>query len=325
VAVLSYAELLERTDRPVGSTWGLFGDGDELGMLNHLTPDRVARAAGLVRKGTVFNLDLPVGAFDPPLLHRTPPKHTIFGHGAYHRDDTLDGLYLQGSTQIDGLRHFAHPKHGFYNGTPESQIRPGNPTLGVNRAAEHGIVGRGVLLDVATQLGDSLDHRKRTAFTVRDLDSTADAQGVRLEPGDIVLIRTGWLGFVFGLDRSERLGLPHDVRSTGLAQSEDTLRWIWEHQLALLAADNLAVEVMPPVPTSPHFTDPELSELQGIHRGMAHPVLIGLLGLTLGELWSLDELAEDCRRDGVWECLLSAHPLNVTGGVGSPANAFAIK
>jgi len=323
--VLSYAELLARTDRPAGSTWGLFGDDDELGMLNHLTPDRVVRAAGLVRRGTVFNLDLPVGAFDLPLLHRTPPLHTIFADPPYRRDDKLDGLYLQGSTQVDGLRHFAHPKHGFYNGMPESEITPGNPMLGVNRMAEHGIVGRGVLLDVATYLGDRLDHRGRTTFTVRDLDATASAQGVQLEPGDIVLIRTGWLGFVFGLDRDERLRMPDDVRSTGLVQSEATLRWIWEHQLALIAADNLAVEVMPPVPTSPHFTDPDLSGMQGFHRGMAHPVLIGLLGLPLGELWSLDELAEDCRGDGVWEFMLSAHPLNVMGGVGSPANALAIK
>jgi kynurenine formamidase len=79
------------------------------------------------------------------------------------------------------------------------------------------------------------------------------------------------------------------------------------------------------VPSSPFRTDPSLASLQGRHVGMAHPVLLSLLGMPLGELWQLDELAEDCRADSIWEFLLTAHPLALTGGVGSPANALAVK
>ena len=105
----SYDELLARSDAPAGSTWGLFGGTDELGMINHLTPDRAVRGAGLVQRGRVFNLDLSVGAFSPSIGLRTAPRHTVFSNAPYHRDDVLDGLFLQGTTQIDGLRHFKHP------------------------------------------------------------------------------------------------------------------------------------------------------------------------------------------------------------------------
>jgi kynurenine formamidase len=323
----SYDDLLSREDAPPGSTWGLFGPGDELGMVNHLTPERVVRSASLVRRGRVFNLDLPVGAFHPSIGVRTAPRHTVFSNASDHRDDVLDGFFLQGTTQVDGLRHFKHPVHGFYNGADDEQIQAGDPTLGVNRLVDHGMVGRGVLLDMASYLaadGRPIDPAEPTAFTVEDLDAAADAQSVALEPGDMVLLRTGWLRYL--LDNPEfHAAQRESMCSTGLAQSEATLRWLWDHRVSLLAADNLGVEVLPPVPDSPFRTDPDLADLVGHHVGMAHPVIIGLLGLPLGELWWLDDLAEDCRRDGVWDFMLTVHPLNVVGGVGAPANATAIK
>src|ERR1700704_4636622 len=140
--VPSYAELLERTDAPRGSSWRVFGDDDELGTVNFLTAERVLAAQQCIRKGAFFNLDCPIDAFDPPILsHRKSLKHTIFGSSPHHRDDCIDSFYLQSGSQIDGLRHFRHPVHGFYNGAPDDSIKEGNPRLGVNRIADHGIVG----------------------------------------------------------------------------------------------------------------------------------------------------------------------------------------
>lgn len=326
--LLSYEEALKRVDAPPGSSWGLFGPEDELGTLNFLTPDRVSAAAGLIRSGAVFNLDLSADAFDPPITHRSPPKHTIFSHAPYHRDDFIDGYYLQGSSQIDSLRHFKHPGYGFYNGVADAEINSTSPSLGINRMAERGIVGRGVLLDLVAYF-ESVDRRvdyvAPTAFTVADLEGAAHFQGVRIEPGDILLLRTGWLTYLRDSAIAVRRRLQDEPVSPGLEQTHGLVRWIWDNQIALLAADNLGVEVMPPVATSPFRDDPLLAELQGRHVGMVHPVLIGLLGLPLGELWSLDELAGACRGDGRWEFFISAHPLNIRGGVGSPPNALAIK
>src|SRR5271156_5264213 len=103
--MLTYAELQKRTDAPAGSAWGLHGGGDEIGTLNFLTPARAAAAAKLVITGVSYNLDRALDAFTLP--HRPALKHVIHGGEKHHtRDDYVDGLYLQSSTQVDGLRHF---------------------------------------------------------------------------------------------------------------------------------------------------------------------------------------------------------------------------
>jgi hypothetical protein len=100
-------------------------------------------AKDCVRTGTVFGLDYPADAFDPGMsLKRSAPRHTIYSSHPAHRDDYLDGYYLQGSTQIDGLRHRRADDIGFYNGTPDDRIVEGTPDLGVQEWAENPIVGR---------------------------------------------------------------------------------------------------------------------------------------------------------------------------------------
>lgn len=327
----NYAALRARTDAPRGSSWGVFGADDELGTINFLTPQRVVEAATCVRRGAVFNLDCALDAFDPPVLaHRHPVRHKIFGNSLHHRDDFLDGFYLQSTTQVDGLRHFRHPVHGFYNNVPDAAIAEGSPRLGINRYAERGIVGRGVVIDIERHLahrGERLDHRSGRPISAALVDAAAAAQGVAFRPGDILLLRTGWMQFYFGeMSAEERRAFPAMMRSPGLRQGHDTLAWIWDHQFALCAADNFALECHPAVGDTPFAA--ELADAPGMlpaHVGIMHPYMIALLGLAIGELWALDALAEDCARDGVWECLVTVKPLNLTGGVGSPANALAIK
>ena len=124
----------------------------------------------------------------------------MFGSSPHHRDDCIDSFYLQSGSQIDGLRHFRHPVHGFYNNVPDTDIRASQPRLGVNRMAERGIVGRGVLIDVERFLarqGKRLDYDGGEPIPVSIVDEIAAEQGVGFRSGDILLLRTGWMKHYF--------------------------------------------------------------------------------------------------------------------------------
>ena len=119
----SYADLPVKPGAPAGSAWGLFGDDDQLGCLNLLTPERVIAAARLVRKGAVFPLNLSIDRPDPPLFGRGAAR-VEFVTGEVHRDDYLDNFWPQASSQWDSLRHILHPPDGFYNGVKDDEVVP---------------------------------------------------------------------------------------------------------------------------------------------------------------------------------------------------------
>ena len=318
-----YAALKARTDVPSGSAWGLFGSDDELGTINLLTADRVREAAHSVRSGRTFSLDWPVNAFDPPTsAARRPAVHTIFAKQPNSRDDYLDSFYLQGSSQLDGLRHQRHAEHGFYNGRTDALIRPGTETLGIQKWADHGIVGRGVLLDVDAFVRahrGALDHAAGEAFDVALLDQVAAAEGGRRPcgKGTSLMIHTRMEPLLYrrpGLLRQWPRS-PRTCIRRGSDNLVETIEWLRDHHVAAIAADNVAVECVPAVPESPFESSQRLM----------HSELIALLGLCVGELWRLDELAADCANDRIYECMVVSVPLNLVGGVGSPSNAVAIK
>lgn len=327
--VPSYSELV-RGDG-LGTVSSAFGDNDQLGTVNFCTPERVSAAAKLISRGAVFNLDYPVNAFQPfPTGRRPEAQHHIFANNPTHRDDYLDSFYLQGTSQIDGLRHMRHPVSGFYGGVSDAAVVPGSRELGIQAWAETGIVGRGVLLDVERILATEdrqVDHERGFVITVDDLERTAVAHGVDLRPGDILLIRTGWADYYLNNPkRAPRAARRDPLVCPGLDQSERTVQWLWDHQFSLIASDNMALEVLPPLSTSPFFLETERHEgPRSQHDGMMHRVLIPLLGMAIGELWALEELATDCLADGVYDFFLTAKPLYLIGGVGSPPNAVAIK
>ncbi|GII81048.1 cyclase [Sphaerisporangium rufum] len=330
--VPTYAELRARTDAPAGSAWGIFGADDEVGTLNHLTPRQVRAAATLVRTGEVINLNLPLETFDPPVSpYRKSLRHHMYSNYPYHRDEYLDSFYPQASTQIDGFRHIGHPEFGFYNGTSPDRFQPHDPVLGINRFTERGIAGRGVLIDVdryRRAQGRPIDHAAGEAIGLGDITGAAARQQVDLLPGDILLIRTGWMHrHLNELSPEQRDEEKKGMRLSGLRAAEDTVAWLWDHRFAMLATDNFSVEAFPPPVDSPFLTDKERrGEVSHFsYRGAMHNVLIALLGLPLGELWNLDDLAARCAADGNWDCLIVSTPLNLTGGTGSPANAVAIR
>lgn len=317
----SYRELGQRAGAPPGSAWGVFGPDDQLGTAGLLTEECVVRGSRAVRKGQYFNLDWPVNAFNPPTSNlRKLAQHQMFQRHENHRDDYLSDFYLQATTQVDALRHQRHPTYGFYNGVSDDEISVDSGALGIQNWVQSGLVGRGVLLDVEGVLaaeGRRLDYEVGEAFGIDVLEAALDVARLEIETGDILLINTGWCRYYFDeLDDAGRAEIAREVRSPGLEQSREVVEWLWDHHVSMVASDTTAVESDPAVESSP-FTY--------AYKGMMHQELIPLLGMCLGELWRLDELAEDCRLDGVYECMVVAKPLNLIGGVGSPANAVGLK
>ena len=310
----TYSQLLERTDAPAGSNWGLFGKDDQLGTINFLTPERVAAAAPLVRRGALFPLDLPLHLPDPPRFSRQAYRQTIrrFEQGLGH-DDHLDNFYLQASSQWDSLAHVGHPRFGLYNGVTAEQVtgREGSRN-GVDAWAQRGIAGRAVLLDVARFLaaqGEPVDGFSSRAFTVAELDATAAAQRVELRPGDVLLVRTGWEERYMAADQAARERIAADLHAPGIEGSAEMAGWLWDRRIAAVASDCPALEPWP----------------WDAAKGVLHMRALCFLGLPFGELWHLDGLAADCASDGVYESFFTSAPLNLRGGIGSPPNALAIK
>lgn len=325
VDIPTYAQLADRTGKQRGTAWGVWGSGDELGTLNHLTPGRVLAAKDSILTGEVLPLNLPLTEFDPPIIsHRGALKHQVFGLNEFHRDDRVDGFFMQASTQLDGLRHFGNPDHGFYNDFQPDGLVAGQPDLGIQVIAQRGIAGRGVLVDVGAYraaIGRPIDQLQAEQIPVTDLDAALNWQGTSIRPGDILMIRTGWLQHF----RSAPERIDGVLRSPGLEQSEATAAWLWDHQVAVAASDNVALEAWPAT-ASKLTVEAEITGAmpRSSHSGMLHRILIPLLGLTIGELWFLDELAAACAGRGRYDVFVTAQPLNLLGGVGSPANAMAI-
>jgi kynurenine formamidase len=112
-------------------------------------------------------------------------------------------------------------------------------------------------------------------------------------------------------DRLYAARAPEEIGTPGLAHEEEVARWLWDEHVAAVATDSPALEVLPVDQTSA--------------EKFLHIRLIPLLGIAIGEMFQLEDLAADCAEDGVYEGLFTAAPLNKTGGSGSPANALAIK
>jgi kynurenine formamidase len=313
--------------------WGRWGPADQLGTLNLIDEEMVASAARLVRRGKVFPLGVDFNADGPQGANsvRRNPVHLMTVHGgnvdigavladwegtAYHarfgqewRDnifrynDDFIMMPLQAATQWDALAH-AYYDDQLYNGYPaETVTHFGATRASIDKVDRKGIVGRGVLLDVPRHRG--LARLPALAgIEPEELTAVAEAQGVAVGTGDIVLIRTGWWGEWQEFRRPTWGGSAPGV-------TWRVAEWLHERGCAAIAADNNAVEVMQPT-------------VERV-RMPFHLLCLRDMGLMLGEMWSLDELAADCATDGIYEFQLVAPPLRVTGAVGSPVNPIALK
>jgi kynurenine formamidase len=309
--IVPFDELPVLAGSRLRNAWQVNGPDDQLGTLNRLTPATVAAAAATVRTGARIGLSLPLELPDPPLFGREALRHTVFGAGRNTWDDRLDNFYPQASSQWDSLRHVRAREDGFYGGWQgEPDTDPA--WLGINQWARLGIIGRGVLVDLCAA-GD-FDPFAQRSLGVPDLEHALARQRTTLRAGDILCIRVGWMDRYLTLDAggrtalSQRFASPAGREWAGLAGSEDVSRFLWESGVAAVTCDNPALEVAP--------GDPAVGSL--------HRRLIPCLGFAIGELFDFSALAAACEREQRYEFMFASVPLNITGGVGSPANAVAI-
>jgi len=287
-----------------GDAHGVFGVDDTLGCLNRQTPEVVAEAAKSVRLGEVFSLNGPLDWPDPPMFARKPIEHHIYTTPMGNLDDYVDSFYPQSSSQWDGFLHIKDPETGRYNHLPDER-------LGIESWSRKGIAGRGVLLDVQRWLalqGEDLVWNKHRAISVADLEHTRTWAGIEKREGDILMVRTGWVAGYQSATVQQRIDAKAHMDSPGLEPSDEMAAYLWDWGLSAVISDNIAVEAIP---------------LDSEH--MLHRKALVRLGMPIGELWWLDELAAHSAADGRWDSLVVSAPWNLAGGTGSPANAIALK
>ncbi len=298
--------------------WGRWGADDQRGTLNLVTPERLIEAARLVQRGDCLSLGIQItgGAPTYNVVHRPPPVHYMRQDGGddvtgdntrgwdVHVCDDYLAMPCHTGTHWDAFGHFYYAGQ-IYNGYPSSVIGSHGAKKGNIDAFHRGIAGRGVLLDVAGLKGvDVLPDRY--AVTPEDLEAAARHQDIEVRDGDILLVRTGALGHAQG----RRDGVDY-FRTVAPGLDATCLEWIGPRGVAALAVDNIAVELYP--------TNRERTVLP------LHEVALRDMGLPLGEIFALDELAGHCRADRRWAFFFVAPPLRITRGVGSPVNPLVFK
>jgi len=263
------------------SAWGLFGQEDSVGLLNLQTQDRVAAAARLIRSGEVYSLNAPATVPEPPLFRRGAVQHSrLTNDGRAFFDDKLDNYYPQASSQWDSLAHVAYGTDQFYNGvTAEDVSVRARNTIG--HWADRGIAGRAVLIDIDAALGGAgvgFDPARPRAISAGELDAAREAAGVDWQPGDVLLLHTGFLGWHVRQEAAVREAMAERgaLRNVGLAHDEEMARYLWNAHVAAVVSDNPSVEVWPADTTD-----------AASPFGFLHRVLIGQFGMALGELWWL--------------------------------------
>jgi kynurenine formamidase len=304
------------------SNWGRWGDDDEIGTANLIGPEQVRRAAGLVESGQVISLALPLDQNGPQTGANgrfnclrysvaTGADHVEgvqrwagepFPRGFGYSDDSVV-LHLQSATHWDSLSHIFHDGR-MYNGRPAAEVTSmGAPHCGAEKLADT-LVGRGVLLDIPRSKGiDWLDDGY--AITTDDLEAAAEHGKVKIEEGDIVLLRTGQMARCF----EQGWGTFAGGDAPGL--SFFTIPWLHSHGVAAVASDTWGVEVRP-------------NELPDSFQPLHIPGLV-YMGLLLGEMFNHEALAEACADDERYEMLVSAPPLRITGTAGGPPGPVAIR
>lgn len=328
--------------RPEQSTWGDWGEDDQLGRLNLITPEKVRQGIEEVKEGSTFCLSLPLDYPGGQIINkvRFPPvlKPVIRNNAPYfnylwnqvdekHYDigsDDVVLLHTQYSTQWDALSHrgklFDVEGDGnlqpvYYNGfrVGEDVVMSENyetnaKALGIEHMAKHGVQGRGVLVDLHSEYGDF--PRKEVGY--EDLMRIMEKDNVEVEKGDMLCLWTGLDQMIMRFN-----GNPDESITKACAVldgfDEKLLNWIIDSQVAAIASDNLAVEAVGKKVTP----DSNGSNLP------IHELCLFRLGVHLGELWYLAELAHYLRAHNRSRFLLTAPPLRLTGAVGSPVTPIA--
>ena len=279
--------------------WGRWGPDDELGTANLITNQKRRQALALPTRGVTVSLS------HNPMPNEAPDNpDSAFNHTMAEtlRSDTIEFSYHgYGVSHIDALCHFLH--NGLmYNGVPAdaSSVEGGCSKLGIQNL-KNGILTRGVLLDIPRLKGVPY-LEPGTAIYTEDIEAWLDHVGLTVSPGDVLFLRTGrWA-------RRAELG-PWQLSGNSAGVHASVIRWIKEQDVALFGSD-AATDVQP-------------SGVDGVALPM-HTLLIAALGTNIFDNMDLELLAETAAAENRWSFMLSAGPIPVAGGTGSPLNVMAV-
>ncbi|KFY23351.1 hypothetical protein V491_02588 [Pseudogymnoascus sp. VKM F-3775] len=310
-----FDDLPLRAGDPHHSAWGLWRN-PALGALNHLTDETVLRAAREeILTGERVTMDLPLDAVKPALLGRVDFEQKIINKAPRVINDDIITFNTQTSTQWDSFRHFAYQAEAkFYNGVTQKDIHegPDRSINGLDGWSEKAIAGRGILIDYplwAAEQGIPYNSISTHPISVEEMEAIFSARDIQPRQGDILFVRTGYVSaYQSSTDEAKEAFRTKSPAWPGLKQGEDMARWLWERQFAAIAADNPALECIPPVE----------------EEWLLHPVLLAGWGTPIGELFDLDALAELCKLKNRWSFFVTSVPLRYQGAVASPPNALAI-
>lgn len=288
--------------------WGRWGEDDERGALNLLTPDRTAAAARLVREGETVTLSRALDTRsgldnpEPAEHHMTMLTDIDIGSGTLRFGKDYVGVDYHNDTHshLDALCHVAFDGT-LYNGRPSASVTSEGATTNTVEVLKDGLVGRGVLLDVPRVRGvpwlEPGEH-----VQVEDLEQAEREQGVKVTEGDILLVRTGHAR------RLEELG-PWDTADAKAGLHPTTARFLKERGVAALGSDG--------------NSDTAPSTTAGIGFPI-HALALNAMGIHLLDYLQFEELVPVCERFNRWEFLFTAAPLRIAGGTGSPLNPTAV-
>jgi len=284
-----------------------WGAADRRGALNHITPERLAAAAGEVRAGRTVTMAAPLASSAPDNpepgarhMKRLPDEPSDVPGLSFAADQITMNIHGDVDSHIDALCHVSFDG-ALYNGVPAAAVSSaGAAELSIEEAKD-GIVGRGVLLDIPRLRGvpwlEPGEH-----VTAAELVAAEQSQQVRAGPGDLLFVRVGHRR------RRDELG-PWEVARSRAGLHPDTAGYLAERQVAALGCDSNS-------DTAPSVVD-------GVAFPM-HVLAVNALGLYLLDYLQLDDLIAACEAAGRWSFLCVIAPLRLPGGTGSPVNPIAI-
>jgi kynurenine formamidase len=280
------------------NNWGRWGADDERGTMNLITEEKTREAAALVRRGVTVSL-----AHNPMADEAVDNPDAAFNHTMSEslRSDTYEFTYHgYGVSHIDSLCHFLWNDRLYNDILPSESTPDGCGKLGIHNL-KTGIVTRGILLDIA-RLKDVPYLEPETPIYVEDIEAWEQEAGVTVSPGDVIFVRTGrWA-------RRAELG-PWQISNSSAGLHASVLPWIKDRGVAFVGSD-AATDVMP-------------SMVEGI-RQPVHTMLIAGFGTNIFDNMDLEALADRAAQENRWEFMITAGPIPVEGGTGSPLNPIAI-
>jgi kynurenine formamidase len=289
------------------SNWGRWGPDDQRGTLNLITPEHRVRAAALVREGLTVSCAHPINTV-ADVENISPAAHYILRGG-----DVADGVTITSTadylavaphglahSHLDALCHFFW-RGKTYNDRPVNVVTSTGARANAITAGQDGIVSRGVLLDIPRVLDVQwleTDH----AVSVEELERAEAAAGVRVDTGDILLVRTGRharrLAHGAWDSRRELAGLHHTVAP-----------WLKARGVALLGSDGVSDVRQQPFSVTTH---------------PIHILTLVAMGMQLLDNLNLEDVAAACAGQARWEVLMIVAPLKLVGGTASMVNPIAV-